>query len=76
MSDLYDTDVVAWSERQSALLRRMAAGEIVNEPVDWANIIDEVETVGRSERSGLRSHLAEVAERQPESASRGRRHDR
>jgi hypothetical protein len=31
MSDLYDTDVVAWSERQADLLRRMAGGERVND---------------------------------------------
>ena len=29
MSDLYDTDVLLWSERQSSLLRRVAAGEPV-----------------------------------------------
>src|SRR5260370_41756500 len=27
MSDLYDTDILEWSERQGALLRRLAAGE-------------------------------------------------
>jgi hypothetical protein len=62
MSDLYETDVAAWSERQSALLRRVAAGEQVNEHIDWANIIDEVETVGRSERAALQSHIAVVIE--------------
>lgn len=62
MSDLHETDVVAWSERQSALLRRVAAGEQVNEHIDWANIIDEVETVGRSERAALQSHIAVVIE--------------
>ena len=62
MSDLYDTDVVAWSERQAALLRRVAAGENINGQVDWPNIIDEVETVGRSERAALRSHIGVVLE--------------
>ena len=27
MSDLYDEDILLWSERQSTLLRRIAAGE-------------------------------------------------
>ena len=36
MSDLYDTDVMLWSERQAALLRRRAAGEPVNEMPDWS----------------------------------------
>jgi len=62
MSDLYETDVVAWSERQAALLRRVAAGESINDQIDWPNIIDEVETVGRSERSALRSDIATVLE--------------
>ncbi|HEY5302150.1 MAG TPA: DUF29 family protein, partial [Acetobacteraceae bacterium] len=50
MSDLYDTDTLTWSERQAALLRRIAAGERVNDPdLDWPNIIEEVESVGRSD---------------------------
>jgi hypothetical protein len=61
MSD-YDTDILEWSERQSALLRRLAAGEKINDQIDWPNIIDEVETVGRSERAALRSHIAVVLE--------------
>ena len=54
MSDLYDEDILLWSERQSTLLRRIAAGEPVNERPDWANIIEEVESVGR-ERSARRA---------------------
>jgi hypothetical protein len=61
MSD-YDTDILEWSERQSALLRRLAAGENINDQIDWPNVIDEVETVGRSERAALRSHIAVVLE--------------
>jgi len=62
MSDLYDTDVVAWSERQADLLRRVAAGERVNDLVDWTNIVEEIETLGRSERSRLASHICTVLE--------------
>jgi hypothetical protein len=59
----YDTDVYAWSERQGALLRRLAAGERVNDAdLDWPNIAEEIETVGRSERSALSSHIANVLE--------------
>jgi hypothetical protein len=61
MSD-YDSDIAAWSEQQARLLRRIAAGEAVNDRIDWSNIIDEVETVGRSERSALRSHIGTVLE--------------
>ena len=53
MSDqeLYDADILAWSERQAALLRRVARGERVNDAdLDWPNIAEEIESVGRSER--------------------------
>jgi hypothetical protein len=59
----YDTDVYAWSERQGALLRRLASGERVNDAdLDWANIAEEIETVGRSERSALSRHIGNVLE--------------
>jgi hypothetical protein len=59
----YETDVLLWSERQGELLRRRAAGELVNEAeLDWSNIAEEIESLGRSERAGLRSHIATVLE--------------
>ncbi len=59
----YDADVYSWSERQGALLRRLAAGERVNDAdLDWPNIAEEIESVGRSERSALSSHIATVIE--------------
>ena len=62
MSD-YDVDIYAWSQRQGALLRRLAAGERVNDAdLDWPNIAEEIETVGRSERAAVRSHLANILE--------------
>jgi hypothetical protein len=62
MSD-YDLDVYAWSQQQGELLRRLAAGERVNDAdLDWPNIAEEIETVGRSERAALRSHIANVIE--------------
>ena len=55
MSDnLYDTDFVRWTERQADALRR-AAGEGSNLPVDWDNLAEEVESLGRSERREVRS---------------------
>lgn len=60
MSDRYETDVVEWSGHQAALLRRLAAGERVNDQVDWPNVIEEVETVGRSERTALGSQVNRV----------------
>ena len=31
MSDLYDQDFTLWTEQQATLLRRRAAGELVND---------------------------------------------
>ena len=56
MSD-YDTDILTWSERQAALLRRVAAGEQINDQVDWPNIIEEVEAVGQSQVDAVESWL-------------------
>jgi hypothetical protein len=62
MSD-YDTDVYAWSQRQGTLLRRLAAGERVNDAdLDWPNIAEEIETVGRSEREAVASRIATIIE--------------
>lgn len=59
----YDADILLWSERQGELLRRRAAGELVNETeLDWSNIAEEIESLGRSERSALRSYIATVLE--------------
>lgn len=61
MSDLYDADILEWSERQAALLRRRAAGELVNEAeLDWTNIAEEIESVGRSELHAVASHLVQA----------------
>ncbi len=48
MDSLYDVDALAWSEQQADLLRRLAAGERLNEAVDWPNVIEEVQDVGQS----------------------------
>ena len=59
----YETDIARWSERQAALLWRRAAGELVNDDeVDWPNIAEEIESVGRSERAALASHVGTVIE--------------
>lgn len=59
MSD-YGTDILTWSERQSALLRRAGAGEVINDAVDWANIAEEIADVGRSELRSCQSLLRQA----------------
>lgn len=62
MSD-YDLDFYAWSKRQGALLRRIAAGERVNDAdLDWPNIAGEIETLARSERAAVASRIATIIE--------------
>ena len=54
----YDTDILEWSEHQGALLRRLANGELVNSAeLDWPNIAEEIESVGRSEVDAVESLL-------------------
>ncbi|HTB45465.1 MAG TPA: DUF29 domain-containing protein [Acetobacteraceae bacterium] len=61
MSDLYDTDVVLWSEQQAALLRRRAAGHLVNDAdLDWPNIAEEIESVGSEQRHAVESLLVQA----------------
>lgn len=57
----YDADILSWSEHQAALLKRRAAGELVNDAdLDWPNIAEEIESVGRSQMSAVRSLLIQA----------------
>ena len=59
MSD-YDADILAWSAEQTALLRRLAAGESINETPDWDHIIEELADVGLSTLRACRSLLIQA----------------
>lgn len=48
--DLYEKDGYAWSKREAELLRQRRFAE-----VDLANVIEEIESVGKSERRALKS---------------------
>lgn len=56
----YETDILDWSESQAALLRRLAAGERVNDRIDWENVIEEIESVGRSELRAVELHIIQA----------------
>jgi hypothetical protein len=49
---LYEADILLWSEQQAELLRRRAANQL-----DWENLAEEIETVGRNELRAVISHL-------------------
>jgi hypothetical protein len=57
--DLYDRDALAWSERQAALLRRVARGERVND-VDWDHVVEEIEDVGLNQLHAVESYLEQL----------------
>jgi hypothetical protein len=57
--DLYERDVLAWSEFQADLLRRLARGERVND-VDWDHVVEEIEDVGLSELHAVESYLEQL----------------
>lgn len=56
----YDTDFVLWSREQAELLRRMGAGERLNDQVDWDNVAEEIESLGNSDRRDVRSRVHTV----------------
>jgi len=56
----YDADLVLWSREQAELLRRMGAGERVNDRVDWQHVAEEIESLGNSDRRDLSSRIETV----------------
>ena len=51
-NQLYETDFVAWTEHTVQLIR---AGQFAQ--VDWDAVIEEIESLGRSEKRELKSRL-------------------
>ncbi|MBW4644697.1 MAG: DUF29 domain-containing protein [Goleter apudmare HA4340-LM2] len=52
LNRLYETDFVAWTENTVQLIRAGQLGQ-----VDWEAVIEEIESLGRSERRELKSRL-------------------
>ena len=57
-AQLYDEDFVRWTEQQAAALRQ-AAGLDVNLPLDWENLAEEIDSLGRSLKHELRSRVGD-----------------
>ena len=47
------------SKQQAAALRAVARG-VFNQPLDWENLAEEIESLGKSLRLGLRSQIARI----------------
>ena len=60
MSERYDDDFLIWTERQAELLRRVAAGDPVNEAPDWTHIVEEIESLGKGDRREVRNRIATI----------------
>jgi hypothetical protein len=54
-----DTDVAAWAAEQAEKLRD-AARTGTNLPLDWEHIAEEIESVGVSQRTALRSQIFRI----------------
>jgi hypothetical protein len=54
-SSLYEADFVSWLETTTQLIREQAF-----EDVDWANVLEELEALGRSEKHALESQMIRV----------------
>lgn len=52
LSDLYERDFYSWTEEQSRALRESRWDDL-----DWENLAEEIESVGRNDRRALVSHL-------------------
>src|SRR4051812_23384533 len=77
MDTLYDEDFVLWTERQADSLR-LAARQPSNIPLDWENLAEEIESVGKRDRREVESlvlnilvHLAKLAHSPAQRPRRG-----
>jgi len=61
MGDLYETDILLWSEQQANELRHLQHAGLSN-AVDWQNLIEEVLAVGRNELHAVESLLLRAFE--------------
>jgi hypothetical protein len=57
MPDLYESDFVLWTEKTAEQLRQKNFDD-----VDWENVIEEIETMGRNERQAVESLLTRLIE--------------
>ena len=59
VDDLYERDFFAWTQCQAEALRR-AATSGANLPLDWQNIAEEIESLGRSDRRRIRQFAFQI----------------
>ena len=57
LNELYDRDFVLWTEEQAAALRRAKDSNL---PLDWENLAEEIESLGKSDRRALTSRIRRI----------------
>jgi len=55
--ELYDRDFLLWTKDQAASLRRARNSNL---PLDWENLAEEIESLGKSERRELGSQIRRI----------------
>ena len=57
---LYDDGAVAWAMEQAAAVRALGQRPELSNVLDWHNVVEEIESVGRSEIDRVESALSRV----------------
>ena len=57
---LYDDDTVTWADQQVAALRSLATRPELSNILDWQNVVEEIESVGRSEIGRVESAVSQM----------------
>jgi hypothetical protein len=55
----YNTDLALWAEDQARVLRSAAHARI-NLPIDWQNVAEEIESLGKSQARELASRIETI----------------
>lgn len=61
ITTLYDKDFVLWSKQQAEALRAAGRGA-TNQPIDWENVAEEIDSLARSDKRELMSQIRRVIE--------------
>jgi hypothetical protein len=56
-AELYDDDFFLWTQEQAAALREAKGSSL---PLDWENLAEEIDSLGRSQRTKLNSQIRRI----------------
>src|SRR5712671_4108216 len=56
-NELYDRDFLLWTQEQAAALRTVKNSNL---PLDWDNLAEEIESLGKSQRTDLNSQVRRI----------------